>query len=155
MIYAEKLANLPFFEVALFQSMDQHIPYEQVRHRPCDFIVRYRFLTSEEGGRKTGTPHQGYRSDFLYAEDEVENKGGWKIWCIHPEFLDENKKIILTKNTHVPQSGTAQMWILNENLMPMHKERIKVGQKGFFVEGPTKTAECEVIGIVGLKNFLE
>lgn len=131
--------------------MNKHIPYETIRHRPCDFIVKYRFYTDKEGGRKIGTPFQGIRSDFMYAEDEFDNKVECKIWCIHPEFLDENNNIILDKSIHVPQTGRAQMWILNEKLYDMHKKRIKVGQKGFFME-PFKTAECEVIEVVSLKN---
>lgn len=130
--------------------MDKHTPYEQIRHRPCDFIVKYRFYTDQEGGRKTGTPIQGYRSDFMYYEDEVENIPEWKLWCIHPEFLDNNDQIILDKSIRVPQIGNARMWILNDSLTEMHKDRIKIGQKGFFMEGPNKTAECEVTEIVGL-----
>ncbi|MDI1355807.1 MAG: hypothetical protein PSX36_12870 [bacterium] len=129
--------------------MDKHTPYEHIRHRPCDFIVKYRFYTEDEGGRKTGTPIQGYRSDFMYAEDEVEDKQKCKMWMIHPEFLDQDNKIILDKTIRVPQTGKAKMWILNEKLQEMHKERIKVGQKGYFMEG-IKSAECEVIEIVGL-----
>ena len=70
--------------------LDAHKPYEQIRHRPCDFIVKYRFYDENEGGRKTGTPIQGYRSDFMYAEDEVDNKQKCKMWMIHPEFLDQD-----------------------------------------------------------------
>jgi len=40
------------------------------------------------------------------------------------------------------------MWILNESLIELHKERIKIGLKGFFMEGPHKAAECEVIEVV-------
>lgn len=133
--------------------LDEHTPYEQIRHRPCDFIVKYKFYTDKEGGRKTGTPIQGYRSDFMYVEDEVENKQECKMWMIHPEFLDKDNKVILDKTIRVPQTGKAQMWILNERLYEMHQKRVKVGQKGYFMEGRIKTAECEVIEIVALKNI--
>lgn len=43
------------------------------------------------------------------------------------------------------------MWILNPDFMDYHRSRIKIGVKGFFMEGGIKTAECEVIGLVGLK----
>lgn len=109
--------------------------------------MKYSFLSAAEGGRKTGPPIQGYRSDFMYAEDKVEDG----IWMIHPEFLDDSGNIILDKNIRVPNSGTAKMWILSEHLAHIHKARIKIGQKGYFMEGPHKTAACEVIEVVGLK----
>ncbi|MGS0747389.1 hypothetical protein [Halpernia sp. GG3] len=133
--------------------MERHISYEVIRHRPCDFIVKYKFYSKKEGGRRTGEPFQGYRSDYMYFEDEVANIIESQMWMIHPEFLDSNDNIILDKTFPVPQIGKAKMWILNEKLFDIHKQRIKIGQKGFFMEGPTKTAECEVIEIVNLKKF--
>lgn len=124
--------------------MQAHIPYQQIRNRECDFIVQYRFLSSE-GGRKIGNPMQGYRSDFLYSGDKHT-----KIWMIWPEFLDINNNIILDKSTRVPTFGKAKMWIINEINQELHRERIKIGLKGYFVEGPHKVAECEVIQIVNL-----
>ena len=129
--------------------MEKHIPYEQIKHRSCDFIVKYRFYTDKEGGRKTGTPTQGYRSDFMYLEDIDQNR----MWMIHPEFMYDNGEIILDKTIRVPQTGEAQMWIINENNYNLHKQRINIGQKGFFMEGPTITAECEVIRIVNSDLF--
>ena len=131
--------------------MEKHTPYEEMRNRSCDFIVNYKFFTEKEGGRKTGTPSQGYRSDFMYAEDVVENRNEWKMWMIHPEFLDKDGSILLDKTIGVAESGKANMWILNDAILEMHRERIKIGQKGFFMEGPNKVAECEVVEIVGLK----
>jgi hypothetical protein len=109
--------------------------------------VKYSFLPADEGGRKTGPPAQGYRSDFMYAEDKAENG----LWMIHPEFLDESGSPILDKTIRVPNSGIAKMWILSEHLVNMHKSRIRIGQKGYFMEGPNKTAKCEVIDVVALK----
>ena len=124
--------------------MENHIAYEKVRNRECDFIVEYRFFSPEEGGRKTGNPIQGYRSDFMYSDDENLKK----LWMIWPEFLDNDDNIILDKSLRVPTSGKAKMWILNEALIELHKGRIKIGLKAFFMEGRHKTAECEVIQIV-------
>ncbi len=124
--------------------MDLHIPYEQNRKRECDFIVAYRFFSPNEGGRKTGNPMQGYRSDFMYSEDENEKQ----LWMIWPEFLDEENNIILDKSLRVPDSGKALMWLVNENLLELHRGRIKIGLQAFFMEGPHKIAECEVIQIV-------
>lgn len=124
--------------------MDFHIPYEQVRNRDCDFIVQYCFFSPEEGGRKTGNPIQGYRSDFMYAGDENAKQ----LWMIWPEFLDHENTIILDKSIRVATSGKAKMWIINESNLDLHKGRIQIGLKGFFMEGPHKVAECEVIQIV-------
>lgn len=125
--------------------MGDHISYKQIRNRECDFIVSYRFFSLEEGGRET-SPTQGYRSDFMYSGDENIKQ----LWMIWPEFLDSENNVILDKSTPVPISGKARMWILNESLHEIHAERIKIGLKGYFVEGPRKTAECEVIQIVHL-----
>ena len=127
--------------------MENHIPYEQNRKRKCDFIVKYRFLSEEEGGRKSGNPIQGYRSDFMYSEEEHLQRT-WMIW---PEFLDQENNVIVDKTLRVPTLGKAQMWIMNENFYDLHRERIKIGLKAYFVEGPFKTAECEVVEIINLK----
>ncbi|KJF42063.1 hypothetical protein [Draconibacterium sediminis] len=127
--------------------MEQHTPYEQIRKRPCDFIVKYRFLTEEEGGRKTGPPSQRYKSDFMYYGDNPMTE---RIFMIHPEFIDDNGNVILDKSLH-SWTGKANMWILNTDFNEYHKRRIKLGLKGFFMEGAHRTAVCEVIEIVGLK----
>ncbi|MTH17856.1 hypothetical protein [Flavobacterium sp. LC2016-01] len=124
--------------------MDFHKPYEQNRNRDCDFIVQYRFFSPEEGGRPIGNPSQGYRSDFMYSGDENKKQ----LWMIWPEFLDNEGNIILDKSLQVPTSGKAKMWILSESLIELHKGRIKIGLKAFFMEGRYKTAECEIIQIV-------
>jgi hypothetical protein len=127
--------------------MEDHKSYELIVNRPCDFIVKYKFLLNENGGRTT-TPSQGYRSDFIYAEDKAED-GLWIIW---PEFLDQNDNVIVDKNKRVDLNGKAKMWIMNEQFLDKHRTRIKIGQKGFFMEGRNKVAECEVVEIVGLKS---
>ena len=127
--------------------MEEHKPYEQIRKRPCDFIVRYTFYTEEQGGRKTGTPRQGIRSDFMYDGDTLDD-GLYGIW---PEFLDENNNIILDRNIHVPVSGKAKMWMLDDNFFNYHKSRMKIGTRGYFMEGSHKTAECEVVEFIHLK----
>ena len=124
--------------------MDFHKPYEQNRNRDCDFIVQYRFFSPEEGGRPNGNPVQGYRSDFMYSGDE-KIRQQWMIW---PEFLDNEDSIILDKSLRVSTSGKAKMWVLNEALIELHKGRIKIGLKAFFMEGRYIVAECEVIQIV-------
>lgn len=126
--------------------MDNHISYEQVKNRECDFIVEYHFFSAEEGGRKTGNPAQGYRSDFMYSGDENVKQ----LWVIWPEFLDNENNIILDKSIRVATSGKAKMWIVNGINQDLHRQKIKIGLKGFFMEGPHKVAECKVIQVVNL-----
>jgi hypothetical protein len=52
-----------FSNQALFNDM--HTPYEKALGHKCDFRVKYRFFTTEEGGRLS-LPYQGIRSDFWY-----------------------------------------------------------------------------------------
>ncbi|MFB3386205.1 hypothetical protein [Flavobacterium sp. LAR06] len=124
--------------------MENHTPYEKIKNRECDFIVQYRFFSPEQGGRPMGNPMQGYRSDFMYSGDEKARQQ-WMIW---PEFLDHEDNIILDKSIQVPTSGKAKMWILNKAIIELHKGRIKIGLKAFFMEGRYIAAECEVIQIV-------
>ncbi|WP_373229502.1 hypothetical protein [Cohnella sp.] len=124
------------------------VPYETQRKHTHDFTVRYRFFNIDEGGRKY-IPHQGYRSDFAFEEDLANKPVSLRV--IHPEFEDEQRNIILDNSISVPYSGTARMWIL---FAVSRKERdvktIKIGMKGYFMEGSRKVAEAEVIEIKGL-----
>ena len=123
-----------------------HQPYEQELKHSADFRVRYRFYKQEEGGR-THLPYQGIRSDFWY---EHPDNSPDKLFMIFPEFENEDGQFIIENDKSVPQSGTARMWIVIPERRIIHKERIKVGTKGYFKEGDKSTAECEVIEILGL-----
>jgi predicted nucleotidyltransferase len=70
------------------------------------------------------------------------------IW---PEFLDNENNVILDKSIRVSTFGKAKMWIVTEVNKELHKSRIEIGQKGYFMEGPRKIAECEVVEILRLK----
>ena len=85
--------------------MERHVPYEQIRMRPCDFVVKYNFLTKDEGGRQTGLPIQGIRSDFMYYGDNPKTDS---VYMIHPEFLDKFDNVI-TEKIVVSESGKALM----------------------------------------------
>lgn len=127
--------------------MERHVPYEQIRMRPCDFVVKYRFLTKDEGGRQTGLPIQGIRSDFMYYGDNPKTDS---VYMIHPEFLDKFDNVI-TEKIVVSESGKALMWIINPIFNDYHKTRFRIGTKGYFMEEPRITAECEVKELIGLK----
>ena len=123
-----------------------HQAYHIKLNRKKDFKVRYRFYSAEEGGRKS-LPQQGIRSDFWYEHDNHTAKGIFMIW---PEFEKEDGTLV--KEGKVLPEGIARMWIVSEDLRPYHKERIAVGTKGYFLEGK-RTAECEVVEIIDLKNL--
>lgn len=44
-----------------------HEPYEKRLNHKADFRVKYKFRSPENGGRKTGAPHQGIRCDFSFV----------------------------------------------------------------------------------------
>lgn len=124
-------------------SLKIHKPYVQILNHPEDFKVKYRFYDFEDGGRKQ-LPHQGIRSDFWYESDNHTMKGVFMIW---PEF--ENIDGELIESGVVLKEGIARMWLINDQMRSYHKERIRVGTKGYFYEGK-KTGECIVTEI----NFL-
>ena len=125
----------------------QPLSYRDRTGREPDFRVRYRFLTEAEGGRKT-LPFQHTRSDFLHAEDDPTGNG---TWCIWPEFLSSGGSV-LPELEPVPAEGVADMYVLNAELRSQHQRRIRVGTKGFFVEGTHRTATCEVVELLGLRD---
>jgi hypothetical protein len=127
-----------------------HKPYELVLKHKADFRVRYRFRTEDEGGRKT-LPFQGLRCDFSYS-----GESGDVQYIVWPEFEDANGNVILENDHPVPNEGTALMWVIIPERRIIHKEKIKAGTKGFFREGPTYIADCDVIEIIDLfKNPTE
>jgi len=123
------------------------IPYEKRRKYPTDFVVRYRFFTEEHGGRKN-LPFQGYRCDFAVEDDFSSSNIDLRV--IHPEFEDPNGNIILDTTNPVPRTGKARMWILFDESRVRHRSTLKVGMKGYFMEGPNKVAEADIVEIVGL-----
>jgi hypothetical protein len=123
-----------------------HEPYETRLKHKADFRVKYRFRASENGGRKTGEPFQGIRCDFSFV-GETENK----MYMIWPEFEDNEGNVLLYNDRSVPNSGTARMWIINNEMRPFYYDKIKIGVKGNFREGLMLSADCEVIEILDLK----
>lgn len=123
------------------------VPHEKTVGHPQDFDVKYRLYSIEEGGRKN-PPRQGYRCDFSYDGDDITKTG---IYMIHPEFEDEKGEIILDRELSIALEGTARMWIVIPEMREViHRHRIHVGVKGYFMEGSRKVGEVEVIKIVGL-----
>jgi len=124
-----------------------HSDREVTSGHPADFRVRYRFYTKKEGGRQGIVPYQGYRGDFWYEHDE-ERKG--QLFGIHPEFEDENQNVVMHNDRSVTREGTARMWVNFAEMRPYHIKNLKVGAKGYFMEGNHRVAECTVIEILAL-----
>jgi len=89
--------------------------YENRLKHKADFRVKYKFRSPENGGRKTGEPYQGIRCDFSFVE-ETENK----MYLIWPEFEDSDGNVLLYNDKSVPNSGTARMWIINNEMRRLH-----------------------------------
>lgn len=116
------------------------VSQEQYENAKFSFRVKYRFYSLEEGGRMT-IPVQGYRSDFWYEGYEDFGKRIYMIW---PIFEDGSQNVI-KEGEMVNRIGTARMYIASAGFIDFHKNRIHLGMKGYFMEGPNKVAECEVI----------
>ena len=120
-----------------------------------DFLVKYRFFTQAEGGRMNPAL-QGYRSDWVYSEDyekRIESKQSLSlpIYMIHPLAVDEDH-LQYSSHEFMPSEGLAEMRILFAQMRPIHRKKIKVGVKGYFVEGSRRVAEAEVIDILYLNH---
>jgi len=114
-----------------------------------DFEVRYRFYSEAEGGRKTGPPFQGYRSDWMYDGDTVQ-QGLYVIW---PIFLDESGSILDT-GALVAGEGRAQMLIVNDELRrSIHAKRLNLGVRGYFMEGSHRVAEATVTRLLAIAEI--
>jgi hypothetical protein len=121
--------------------------YEERTGHPADFEVRYRILTAEIGGRCTGPPHQNYRCDWAYDGDDISKTG---LYMIYPQFLAEDGSVF-PEGRPVPVSGLATMWILSHQMrVEVHRERVRVGVRGYMMEGPRRVAEAVVTRVVGL-----
>ena len=122
-------------------------PYEEIFKRKPDFRVTYTIFSQEEDGRYN-LPNQGIRWDFWY-EHQAHPKG--MLFMIYPEFEDSNGNVITNPTLTVSKYGTARMWILATEKIEYHRNKIKIGTHGFFMEGNKKVGECEVIELINLK----
>jgi hypothetical protein len=128
------------------ESMHIHTPYFEKTGRLPDFEVEYEFDIDPELGLIK--PAQGMRCDFLYEGDDPSIDGIHMIW---PELLDQDGNVILDKNIEPPKLGKATMWIgIPETKEKIHRARIKVGTKGYWVIGSKVLAKVRVTKIIGL-----
>ncbi|MBD2702561.1 hypothetical protein IC229_18075 [Spirosoma sp. BT702] len=120
-----------------------HIPYQELFGRQPDFEVTYHIYSPEEGGR-TLPGFQGTLWDFM---DDVDRNG---MYMIYPEILNLTTREPFERGMPIPENGIATMWILSSKLRSLHQQRIKVGTRGYFMEGSKKVAVCEVTNIISL-----
>ena len=119
--------------------------YENIRGYPADFVVTYRLYSCSEGGRKITFQH--LRCDFMYEGDDPVSDG---IFMIYPEFLAEDGQPI-ADGIPIPLVGSASMFILSPEMRAsVHQSRVKVGTRGYMMEGSRKIASLEVVQLVGL-----
>jgi translation elongation factor EF-Tu-like GTPase len=111
-----------------------------------DFEVSLRFLSVNEGGRKTSWVKQGYRCDFSYAN---ELDAAFMIW---PIFLGDNGLPLLIETTvETDKPVNAQMVIIDDELrVTEHRSRIQNGTRFFMREGSKIVAEGIVTRIIDL-----
>lgn len=126
-----------------------HTPYETLLHRTCDFRVAYEFYELSRIGKKT-TPPQGIRCNFWYEHHDHNHKKNW-AFMIWPEFEDQEGNLL--KSGTVPMTGTARMWIINDEFRAYHQSHIEIGTTGWFKEGSNSIAVCKVISINALQNL--
>lgn len=127
-------------------------PYQERNGRLPDFLVEYRFFTPDEGGRQL-TPFQGYRSDLHYEGEDINKEG---IYCIWPEFLNEDGNVMFEENECVPESGKAYMWILFfDEMWEYHAKNATPGRKFWFMEGARKVAVATIIEQIALVHDIE
>ncbi len=68
---------------------------------------------------------------------------------INPEFINENE-IPIAENIPIPLLGKSFMWVLDPEMRnEVHRKKMQVGTKGYFVEGSRKIGELFVEKIVG------
>jgi len=118
--------------------------YTEQFGRLPDFRVTYHLFTPEEGGRKTPA-YQGIRWDFRY-EDKFIHPGTWMIW---PEFLDLTGEVLALGP--IPDMGQANMFCVNTDNHTFHRQHIRPGVRGYFVEGSRRMGVCEVVEVLGLR----
>ncbi|NGZ04456.1 MAG: hypothetical protein CV090_15550 [Nitrospira sp. WS238] len=112
-----------------------------------DFDIRYQFLTEQEGGRTSGLPFQGYRCDWAYDGDDINETGLWMIW----PFFEDERGCLVEMGKRVSMEGIARLVVVNPAMWKeVHSRRINIGVKGYLMEGRKRVAEGEVIRVTGL-----
>jgi uncharacterized protein (DUF433 family) len=139
MSVADIIADFPELTAAHIEA-----PYSEVFGREADFQVTYRLFTTEEGGRKIPAG-QGIRWDIRYAEETRPHN-----YMVYPEFIDPDGFIV--PNGPFAPVGRANMFILNSDLRSVHRQLIRPGTRGYFMEGNRRMGVWEVAEVLGLRQ---
>lgn len=86
---------------------------------------------------------QGIKLDFMYEEDEN------RAWMIYYALLNSEGNLLSHRIT-CEQEVKAYFRILNPQLRPIHKQRIKLGIRFYVVVGSHKVAEGVVTQVLHL-----
>ncbi|MHC2990131.1 hypothetical protein OB13_00410 [Pontibacter sp. HJ8] len=122
-------------------------PYAEIFKSKPVFRVTYTIFSKEEGGR-FNLPSPGIRWDFWY-EQPAHSKG--TLFMFYPEFKDSSGNLITDPTLTVPKYGNARMWILAKEKIEYHRDKIRIGTHGYFMEGNKKVGACDVIELINLK----
>jgi hypothetical protein len=131
--------------------MESYQPYHEIFRRKWDFRVTYEFLPLDNptdcqylpsSGGACRLVYQGARLDFRYCDNPKFTGQCYIIW---PEFEDPGGFLIMGKWTPIEPFGTARMWIINRNLLHIHKQELSIGTKGYMISGSSEVAKCKVI----------
>ena len=108
-----------------------------MQRRSPDFRARVRFLSEEEGGRRSPA-RQGYRPDLAYKD------GAFELFMIWPRFVDDALKE-KEDGAEIPSTSLADFWIASTELKEqVHRHRIQPGTEFWMCEGQKKIAEVAV-----------
>jgi hypothetical protein len=119
--------------------------FAMLYNQPPDFEAEIRFLTEEEGGRRSrsGPVKQGYRCDVHWDRDATD-----LLYMIWPSFLDENGHE-LEKGTAIPSVSKAYFYIVSPKSRHIINEQWLRENAGFDLrEGNHVVAACRVTKII-------
>lgn len=114
-----------------------------------DFEASIRFLSAEEGGRRsTYVPQQLYRSDFRYKDFSDD------LFMIWPTFLlDDGTPFERGELVDTSKTLNAFMTIIDDKLrVSLHRKRLTPGVDFYLCEGGRVVAEGKVLRIVELHS---
>lgn len=120
--------------------MDGYQPRHETLKRKPDFRVKYDLIPLDNS--LYPVLYQGFQFHFHYPNDGKMKNSHYIIWL---EFEDEGGFIIFDKWLRIESSGTARIWISNENLIEYHRKHLKPGMIAYLTRGNQDVAVCEVI----------
>ena len=119
--------------------------------------MKFRLLSDPATGQPYMFP-QGYRSDWVYADDYATWEASdpiaqpsLQMYMIWPWVLDEDG-VAYDEGAYIQYGGFADMRICVDEMRPIHRRKIRIGVKGYWVRGAQRIAEAEVVDILYLNH---